>query len=208
MISLVIRYRRLARTAACVKEKKKEGARRRDISSRRFPRHFATRAAVPRRVVREAIDSVEQLKAGIQRAEVAGEALKLTSRTGVELDRKRQGNRECLRALRKQDIAARERRPGDPRPPARSFQFRPGGVIVRVTREESIAALERDQERLEADITANEVAKKKALKDLNDKGGVPDSVGQGLLNAFVNLRDDTKESDAEARRAGLDANDK
>jgi hypothetical protein len=113
-----------------------------------------------------------------------------------------------LRALRKQDIAARERQPGDPRPPARSFQFRPGGVIVRVTREESIAALERDQERLEADITANEVAKKKALKDLNDKGGVPDSVGQGLLNAFVNLRDDTKESDAEARRAGLDANDK
>lgn len=207
MISLVIRYRRLARTAACVKTKKK-GLRRRDISSRRFPRHFATRAAVPRRVVQEAMDSVEQLKAGIQRAEVAGEALKLTSRTGVELDRKRQGNRECLRALRKQDIAARERRPGDPRPPARSFQFRPGGVIVRVTREESIAALERDQERLEADITANEVAKKKALKDLNDKGGVPDSVGQGLLNAFVNLRDDTKESDAEARRAGLDANDK
>jgi hypothetical protein len=189
-------------------EKKKEGSRRRDISSHRFPRHFATRAAVPRRVVQEAMDSVEQLKAGIQRAEVAGEALKLTSRTGVELDRKRQGNRECLRALRKQDIAARERRPGDPRPPARSFQFRPGGVIVRVTREESIAALERDQERLEADITANEVAKKKALKDLNDKGGVPDSVGQGLLNAFVNLRDDTKESDAEARRAGLDANDK
>lgn len=208
MISLVIRYRRLARTAACVKKKTKEGARRRDISSRRFPRHFATRAAVPRRVVQEAMDSVEQLKAGIQRAEVAGEALKLTSRTGVELDRKRQGNRECLRALRKQDIAARERRPGDPRPPARSFQFRPGGVIVRMTREESIAALERDQERLEADITANEVAKKKALKDLNDKGGVPDSVGQGLLNAFVNLRDDTKESDAEARRAGLDANDK
>ena len=79
---------------------------------------------------------------------------------------------------------------------------------MRVAREGSSAAGEGGQERLEADITANEVAKKKALKDLNDKGGVPDSVGQGLLNAFVNLRDDTKESDADARRAGLDANDK
>ena len=142
-------------------------------------------------VAEQEMDSVEQLKADIQRAEVAAEALKLTSRTGVELDRKRQGNRECLRALRKQDIAARERQPGDLRPPARSFQFRPGGVVVRMTRAESIAALERDQARLEADIDANAVAKKKALKDLNDAGGVPDSVGQGLLNAFVNLRDDT-----------------
>ena len=141
------------------------------------------------------MDSVEQLKAGIQRAEVAAEALKLTSRTGVELDRKRQGNRECLRALRKQDNAARERQPGDPRPPARSFHFRPGGVVVRMARAESIAALERDQARLEADIDANEVAKKKALKDLGDVGGVPDSVGRGLLDAFVNLRDSAKEGE-------------
>ena len=154
------------------------------------------------------MDSVEQLKAGIQRAEVAAEALKLTSRTGVELDRKRQGNRECLRALRKQDIAARERQPGDPRPPARSFQFRPGGVVVRMTRDESIAALERDQARLEADITANEKAKKRALKNLNDQGAVPDSVGQGLLNAFVNLRDDAKSKGggAPTRNASLEPN--
>ena len=159
-------------------------------------------------VAEQDMDSVEQLKAGIQRAEVAAEALKLTSRTGVELDRKRQGNRECLRALRKQDIAARERQPGDPRPPARSFQFRPGGVVVRMTRDESIAALERDQARLEADITANEMAKKRALKNLNDQGAVPDSVGQGLLNAFVNLRDDAKSKGggAPTRNVSLEPN--
>ena len=135
---------------------------------------------------------MEQLKAGLQAAEVAAEALKLTSTTGVELDRKRQGNRECLRALRKQDIARNERQPGDPKPPSMSFQFRPGGVIVRMTRAETIASLEKDQERLEADISVNEIAKKKALQNLNEKGGVPDTVGQGLLNAFVNLKDDKK----------------
>ena len=131
---------------------------------------------------------MEQLKTGIQQAEVAAEALKLTTKTGIELDRRRQGNRECLRALRKQDIALAERQPGDPKPPANSFQFRPGGVICRMTRGEALHSLEQDQQRIENDIMENELAKKKALQNLNDKGGVPDTVGQGLLNAFVNLK--------------------
>ena len=92
---------------------------------------------------------MEQLKTGIQQAEVAAEALKLTTKTGIELDRRRQGNRECLRALRKQDIALAERQPGDPKPPANSFQFRPGGVICRMTRGEALHSLEQDQQRIE-----------------------------------------------------------
>ena len=131
---------------------------------------------------------MEQLKAGIQQAEVAAEALKLTSKHGIELDRRRQGNRECLRALRKQDIQLNERKPSDQKPPPNSYMFRPGGLIVRMPRAELIHSLESDQARIEGDITENEISKKRALKNLNDKGGVPDTVGQGLLNAFVNLK--------------------
>lgn len=46
-----------------------------------------------------------------------------------------------------------------------------------------------DQEQVEGEIRSNEQGLKRALKDLNDKGGVPKSVGKGLLNAFVNLED-------------------
>ena len=45
---------------------------------------------------------------------------------------------------------------------------------------------------MEGDIDVNEIAKKKALKDLDDKGATPGSVGSGLLNAFVNLKDTKK----------------
>ena len=51
---------------------------------------------------------------------------------------------------------------------------------------------------------ANEKAKKRALKNLNDQGAVPDSVGQGLLNAFVNLRDDAKTKGGGEEESGSD----
>lgn len=39
---------------------------------------------------------MEQLKQGIQQVEVAADAFKCAKAKGVELDRRRQGNRECL----------------------------------------------------------------------------------------------------------------
>ena len=52
--------------------------------------------------------------------------------------------------------------------------------------------VEKDQEVVEGEIRTNERALKKALKELNDKGGVPNTVGEGLVNAFVNLEDTSK----------------
>ena len=45
---------------------------------------------------------------------------------------------------------------------------------------------------VEVEIRDNEKVVKRALKDLDDKGGTPGSVGSGLLNAFVNLEDTKK----------------
>ena len=133
---------------------------------------------------------MEQLKRGIVQVEVAADALKRASSRGVELDRRRQGDREAAHALRKQAKAAAERAPGDPRPPANAFVFQPGGVIVRMPRDAALDLVERDMATVEQEIRDNDREKKRALKELGDKGGVPDTVGKGLLGAFVNLRDD------------------
>jgi len=133
---------------------------------------------------------MEQLKRGIVQVEVAADALKRASSRGVELDRRRQGDREAAHALRKQAKAAAERAPGDPRPPANAFVFQPGGVIVRMPRDAALDLVERDAATVEQEIRDNDREKKRALKELGDKGGVPDTVGEGLLGAFVNLRDD------------------
>jgi hypothetical protein len=41
------------------------------------------------------------------------------------------------------------------------------------------------------------------IKELNDKGGVPSTVGQGLLNAFVNLEDNK----GKKKRREIDSDD-
>mmetsp|Transcript_23208 Transcript_23208/g.56984 ORF Transcript_23208/g.56984 Transcript_23208/m.56984 type:complete len:141 (+) Transcript_23208:73-495(+) len=132
---------------------------------------------------------MEKLKANIQQVEVAGDHLKVARAMAVELDIRRQGNRECLVALRKQEKAAAEPVRGVEPPPANAWVFRPGQVIVRMPRGEAKALVETDQEAVEVEIRDNERAVKRALKDLDDKGAIPGSVGSGLLNAFVNLED-------------------
>ena len=131
---------------------------------------------------------MEQPKRGIVQVEVAADALKRASSRGVELDRRRQGDREAAHALRKQAKAAAERAPGDPRPPANAFVFQPGGVIVRMPRDAALDLVERDAATVGAG--SDNDREKAAAKELGDKGGVPDTVGEGLLGAFVNLRDD------------------
>lgn len=86
---------------------------------------------------------------------------------------------------------------GAERPPANVYVFGPGQVIVQMPRDEAKTLVEKDQVVLEGAIRTNEHALKRALKDLNDKGGVPDSVGPGLLNAFINL-EDTKRRDVDS----------
>jgi hypothetical protein len=146
---------------------------------------------------------IEALKRGIQDAEVAAEALKRAGALGVDLDRRRQGNREALRALRKHADAAAGFAPGSgaPRPPKHAFVFCPGGVIARMPRDDARAFVERDQARVEAAVAENDRAKKQALRRLGETGGVPETVGKGLLDAFVNLEDTTS---ARARKERME----
>jgi len=86
---------------------------------------------------------MEKLKQGIQEVEVAADAFKLAKAKGIDLDRRRQGNRECLAALRRQDKGVKDRSPGDDKPPANAFVFSPGQVIVRMPREAAKALVEK-----------------------------------------------------------------
>ena len=64
-----------------------------------------------------------------------------------------------------------------------------------------------DQETVEGEIRTNEKEVKRALKELNDKGGVPNTVGDGLLNAFVNLEDNRGKKKKEEREVDSDDED-
>ena len=54
---------------------------------------------------------------------------------------------------------------------------------------------------VEAAVAENDRAKKQALRRLGETGGVPETVGKGLLDAFVNLEDTTS---ARARRERME----
>ena len=60
---------------------------------------------------------------------------------------------------------------------------------------------------MEGEIRTNEREVKRALKELNDKGGVPNTVGDGLLNAFVNLSDNKGKKKKEEREVDSDDED-
>lgn len=65
-----------------------------------------------------------------------------------------------------------------------------------------------DQESVEVEIRSNERELKRALKSLSDKGGVPNAVGTGLLNAFINLEDGkAPNAIAEEDEEGADSDD-
>ena len=141
---------------------------------------------------------IEALKRGIQDAEVAAEALKRAGALGVDLDRRRQGNREALRALRKHADAAAGFAPGSARrgrPSTRSLC----PASSRAPRDDARAFVERDQARVEAAVAENDRAKKQALRRPGT-GGVPETVGKGL-DALANLEDTTS---ARARRERME----
>ena len=64
---------------------------------------------------------------------------------------------------------------------------------------------------MEGEIRINEREVKRALKELNDKGGVPNTVGDGLLKAFVNLEDNKgkkeEEEEEEEEEREVDSDD-
>ena len=135
---------------------------------------------------------MEKLKRGVFEVEVEADALRAARERSVALDIRRQGVRQALATMRREekDAAAVHAKGLDSAPAREVWMFKPGGVILCESRDSAKAKLEAEQMALEAAVHANAAEVKRALRALDDKGGASvSSVGPGLLRSFLNLND-------------------
>eukprot|EP00240_Pyramimonas_obovata_P011413 CAMPEP_0118925604 /NCGR_PEP_ID=MMETSP1169-20130426/3468_1 /TAXON_ID=36882 /ORGANISM="Pyramimonas obovata, Strain CCMP722" /LENGTH=130 /DNA_ID=CAMNT_0006866951 /DNA_START=195 /DNA_END=587 /DNA_ORIENTATION=+ len=128
---------------------------------------------------------MDKLKQGLAEVERVAEDLLAAKEQVVEIDLARNKNREASTALRKLPQSSG----GSFGNAEKGYLLRPGGFFLRVSPDKAQNIINEDQERLEREITETRDKMKKLTRSLEDKGGVPESCGPGLLNAMLTLRD-------------------
>mmetsp|Transcript_54105 Transcript_54105/g.171658 ORF Transcript_54105/g.171658 Transcript_54105/m.171658 type:complete len:135 (+) Transcript_54105:168-572(+) len=131
---------------------------------------------------------MEKLQRGLEDAERIGGDVVIVRERMVECDRLRQANREGLSVLRKGGVEAGKpsREVGEDE---KQWVLRPGGVFVRLPHKKAISALTRDQKGLDEEIRSLEKVVKEKAQQLGEAGALHDTVGPGMLGAFLHLQD-------------------
>eukprot|EP00245_Coleochaete_scutata_P013129 TRINITY_DN5242_c0_g3_i1.p2 TRINITY_DN5242_c0_g3~~TRINITY_DN5242_c0_g3_i1.p2 ORF type:complete len:165 (+),score=34.85 TRINITY_DN5242_c0_g3_i1:53-547(+) len=162
-------------------------------------------------------DEVVKLQQSLQDVERVAEDLFLAKSKGVEYDRVRNSNREALTALRKLantstssllsasspildggQVPRQVSKPDSCRVCGSYDGGAPTWILgpstdcfIRIPFHDAHSFLESEQEQVEADIASTRAEVKEKTLLLSDKGGLPDSAGPGLVNALINLKDNS-----------------
>eukprot|EP00899_Mesostigma_viride_P006550 jgi/Mesvir1/15897/Mv02800-RA.1 len=128
---------------------------------------------------------------GLEEVEKVGDDILALKAKSVLCDATRNGNREALRWLRSFTPTATPGAvsPGDqPKKDAKVWVMRPGGVLLRMPTSKALAMVTRDQEGVELENTLIASKLKEKTLELANKGGAPETVGPGLLQAMATLK--------------------
>mmetsp|Transcript_29859 Transcript_29859/g.41301 ORF Transcript_29859/g.41301 Transcript_29859/m.41301 type:complete len:130 (-) Transcript_29859:128-517(-) len=128
---------------------------------------------------------MDQIRGALTEVERVAEELLTAKSQNVEFDRARNKNREALTALKKLESTKRKNRGSFD-----GFLLRPSQVFMKFPAAQAKDVLTKDQAKVEEEMTLLRYKIKNLTRDLDDKGGVPEVCGPGLLHAFLNLKDD------------------
>mmetsp|Transcript_5301 Transcript_5301/g.11603 ORF Transcript_5301/g.11603 Transcript_5301/m.11603 type:complete len:133 (-) Transcript_5301:154-552(-) len=95
----------------------------------------------------------------------------------IDSDRRRQELREGLTALRKQHAEPK------------IWLQRPGNIMIKATSEDAQKRITKDLSLIELQLQQYRAEEKKLIALLADKGVAPSSLGPGMLNAMLTLKD-------------------